>query len=689
MSDTPSPLARFVEEIRGRLREVEQLDWRPPDPPPEAPPLNVPRLVWKPSERASLTDAISLDDLRKQLPATMKKYAHPKTKTEEILLVKVAAGGGKTHAGVELAQWAAARGQRVLWAAGRHNMLDDLRLFPGFNPAQWYHWLPIREAQGEDDPLPATCRYAAASHLWTQKGYNAFDLCWQLCSYDQHIHRCTYRRQAMQTQPIIFAMHHHLASGLAISRFDLAIVDELPVQAFVERRLIPRDGIRVPGASGPVATLLDQLYELSGGETRSGRALLDVIGPTLERVYEYIDALPDEALPVVPRVYRPDDVEHKPWWFVAQMLKLAALEYKAWKAGWDRWAERIFVTGEGLGLLDRAEPWTHLPKKIAVLDATAQPGLYRQIFDRPVREYQPAVKRAGKLYQITGRLNGKGTLLGDGKEKKPTSKAREELDIARQIAEPYRQRGERVSVICAQGLRVLFEAEFGDDNVEHFYALRGTNSLQDAACLIVVGAPSPDIQTVIRDATALSPFRQQAFGEIDEQGRVKPVFTRIEREYRIGDALRAEHGGMSPWRLVGGFWGDAALQNLYDQYREAELVQAMHRSRMNVRACDVWLLTSLPTAESLDGIWHDPPPQAGFPAGIPWKRWLKIEPWLQERHEPITYAELAKAAGVVETTARKNRWLDVIREHQPGEWDSEVLKRAGSGGGKKALVRRA
>jgi hypothetical protein len=371
-----------------------------------------------------------------------------------------------------------------------------------------------------------------------------------------------------------------------------------------------------------------------------------------------------------------------------QMLEALVLEHKAWESGWTEWAERVWVEKDGLHILERGAPWKKLPDKLIVLDATANPAFYKQIFGREMTVYQPEIKRAGKLYQVTGRLNGKATMTN--KKGTITQQANEALEVSREIAAPYLARNERVCVICAKDAVQMFEREFGEGNTAYFYNLRGTNEFEKASCLIVVGSPSPDIRSVVYNAIALNPDRQQPFAPRDEAGNFRPLYHTAEREYRVTRQLLEANAGKAPWRSLKGYWAEEELQAVYDQMREAELVQALHRSRVNVHDTTVWLLTSVVTGEALDGVWDDPPAEAGFPAGIYWKQWLKIRAWLKDR-DHVTYADIAEVAGIQEATARQNRLLDHIAAHMPDQWQLAALERVSPKGGrpKKALKRSA
>lgn len=681
-------LLDYVERIRSKREVSEGRDWSPPPPPPARESYHANRLEWRPSETIKRPPAISLEELRQALPEALRGYILQE-EADHILLAKVAAGGGKTHAGVEVAQWAARQGIQVLWVSARHSAFGDLQRMPHFDPRLWYHWQGMNAKQEDGSTM---CRFHNEQRVWMGKGYKAFELCWQTCSYDGHMSVCPYRTQKNHPKPITFAMHQHLALGMAKTDFELVIVDELPLAAFIRERVIPAEGIPLQ-ANGPVEELSRKLAELVGevgeGETLAGRELFDRIGPILSDVYAQVDLIPD-ALPVVPRVNHPSEVRSKPYWYIMELLILASEEFDAWRHGWERWAERVSISPSGLHLLDRAEIWEHLPKRMIVLDATAQPALYRLIFGRELEEYNPEIRRRGKVYWITSRLNGSGSLM-DGEN--PSTQAREMVEVAKALTRSHREEGRSVAVICHLAVRLLFEAEFGTEAVEHFYNLRGSNSLEQVDCLIVCGTPAPPQQQIVKIATALNPERIRSFLEADEEGRVQPIWSSEFQEFPVSEEVRvhsmdygAPRNGMTPFRLVGGYWGEPDLQSIYAQLREDELRQALHRARPNARETEVYVLSSVPTEEPADGIWDDPPIA---PEGVNWKRWLfGLEDWLDQKWlagEDVSSKELAEAAGVSNDWVRKGRWLDAILSMHSDRW-RETTRETGKRGPKLRVL---
>jgi len=662
-------IAKFVDEFVTMRQAHTAADWTIPEPPPPPPELHSSRIKWKFAPRPDDKKTITLDQLRVQLPEKMMDYA-TSNDMDDVLLIKVAAGGGKTYSGVQVAQDCARDGMRVLWAADRHNLFEDLQRLPHFEKDLWYHWLPIHRNTGDFDPIPTTCRYNEAMRDWTQKGYRSSELCKQVCSLDKHIQACPYRVQKKRKEPIIFAMHNHLASGLSIDDFDLVIVDELPLNAFIEEREIPLKNIRIPGTIGPIDELTKMLVDLCGHEPHplSGKPLLDKIGDILRDVFAQVEVLPD-TLPLTPIVTSPEDVGEQPYWYIMNFLKIASLEYEAWRSDWPDWIKRIRLDKNGVHLIGRKDVWEKLPRRMIVLDFTANRRLYQQIFTREIEEFHPLIKRFGKIFQVTGRLNGISTLY-DSAGKEETNQAKELLATAKQIASSY---SGRVGIICNKLMRPIFDREFGEDNVQHFHAMRGTNILEDVECLIVAGNPAINYDAVVNIAVALNPARITPYGKINEKGNPELRFHEVERGYHITHALYEAEGNKTPWRKIRGLWDEHELQVIEESFRGDELLQAVHRCRPNVSPNDAWVLTSTPMEETIDGIWDDPPIS---PKGIPWKVWLRLLPCLEKQYEngaSISAYTIAEAVGLSPKHVRHNEWINAIAIYEPERWELNLI----------------
>lgn len=669
---TLDPILAQIAEIRQRRAELDNLDWTIP----EAPDLGAPRddNRIRPVTSTSLKplpEPITSEMLRELLPIKLHDYLAGDK--QDALLVKVPPGEGKTHAMVAVAQFYARHGKRGLWAASRHNMFSELANFPHFEPSLWYHWQGIGR---EVDDVPM-CKHSDAQARWAQLGYKAFELCKQLCVYDGHISECPYRLQEKRQEPLIFGQHQHLTSGMSISDFDFCVVDELPLGAFVDHRMIPIDGLDV-GATGPTRTLTDTLASMCGDAQPkrrvSGAELFKRIGPILDDVYAQIE-LDLGATPEVPRIYDAYQVSDAPYWYIMDFLTLAAAEHRAWRESWPLWAERIWLTRGGLHMLKRSDPWESLPIKIVVLDATAQADLYKIILRRDCQVYAPVVERKGHVYQVAGRLNGKRATLNHGGDL--SSSGREMLDIVKRMADG------RPGIVCWKSIAPHFAREFGEENVLTFGGLRGSNRLQDVGTLFVCGTPTPPHQDMIDLAAALSDDVKPFFS-LDPDGNRIPLYSHGEREYRLSefgltqarDLFGPDTAGVT--RRIG-YYKHPIIDAIHRQLREAEIIQALHRARVNLRDATVWLLTSTPTDEPIDGVWNDPP---FGPPEINWRIWLRLEPWLKAQHAAgasLTYENLAEAVDVTLNYVQHNKWLDVIASYMPDMWQISSLIPAGRG----------
>ena len=379
-------LAAYIEAIREKLKRSRQQEWNPPVllPPPEEPGRR--RLSWRPSEPREKEQPLTLEQMRDELVERVYEYIE----SDEIdpLLVRVAAGGGKTYSGIVVAQTLARDGMNVMWAASRHAMFNELPLAnAAFDGDLWYHWRPMNYT---DDDGTAYCRHAIAQQVWMDRGYRSYDLCTQLCQPDGHMSsECLYRQQARATQPIVFAMHEHLSSGIGIKRpFDVALVDELPMQAFLDSRAVPIGALDMM-TTGPLEDLCAELIQIASGrgkdEYLSGRELFDRIGPILTNVFAQIE-INDDAIPMPPTIRKPEQVFDVPHFWIMRFLLIAEAEWQCWRNGWDAWAERLRIDGVALVMLWRKAPWGKLPDKLVALDATSRPPMYEKLFD-----YQPTM----------------------------------------------------------------------------------------------------------------------------------------------------------------------------------------------------------------------------------------------------------------------------------------------------------
>lgn len=673
--DKPNPLVEFVRRLQAEKARLATLDWSLPAPPPEPPLPNHYKLRWRPGQ-LNQENGISLPEARDILYDRMWTYTNQK-RPGRLLLIKGQPGLGKTHAAVKVAQHAAEQGLRVLYAMPTHEHFATLQAFQHFQPALWYHWQSFTAVSTETQNT--MCLYPQQMAQWNEKGYPAMKLCDSLCAFYKA--NCEYRRQKHRQERIIAGVHQHIATGLSISDFDVVIVDELPIAAFLRPRAIPKDGLPVSGI-GPVVDLINTIREevdtLTGKQHLQGLALMKKIAEYLPDVYTQLEEF-SHQLPAVPWINNPGEVQDAAWFYVEDLLMLLLQEFEAYQRGLTHWLERVILTSGGLILLKRADPWGELPVRTIVLDATGEGDVYQQLFHRKVETIAPHVARLGRIFQIAHRLNGKDQIV----ENWETS-GQEALALTQALV--HKHGYQKPGVVTFKKAAKEFAKVYGGENVLHFYNQRGSNQLEKCDAVFVVGGPQlTDIsimnQVKILFSTRIAPFQ----GTETHGGHFKPVRHEKEIPYEFLNAA-----GEQPTRVITGFWEDVDLLTIARVYREQELHQAIHRGRLLTNPCDVWLLTSIPTPERLDQL-HDTPHEAlGIAEDWNWPAWAKLLAWLTSLQEEITLSYTADErlgtlgldtiTGLAKRTLMAQHWLERIQNEFPKLTRLESLKVGGQRG---------
>ena len=604
---------------------------------------------------------VDLDEARQIITDALDSYA-ALTEPEHILLVKAQPGVGKTFAGLRLAERLSAQGRRVLYAAPRHDFIHDLRAMAQ-TPNNIYEWLP---RQTGDDEHDETCRHTEKINIWLHRGYDAIDFCSQVCGWD-YVKICPYHAQKARTEPIIMCQHQHITAGHPLA-FDFIIGDESPLATFQRQWVIPHRWIMPDGmdAAEPLTEILHELTKLAETKaTLSGSALLKVLGGA-QHIMDACTSfsMPAAAVAWTPPLHYPDDAEKVAYFHLPQLVPLLLREATAANAG-QEYPHRIIVENGHLMLLLRRDVNQTMPRHVVWLDATGNEYIYRRLFNRPVHIIQPNIRMAGRLIQVTDRANGKTTLIENGE---PTEKTRQLSDQISQIVE--KSGWQNGGLVTFKELST--RAEFQFLNPLHFYAARGSNAQQDVDGLIVAGTPQPSLF------------------EIDRQARM--VFFERMTPFNLKWSLRdvayrfVDSNGNGRAYPTSGFWHDEELQAMLWQYREAELIQAVHRSRLTVRDVTVWLLSNLPLLDLPPAALYSIHDLNEAPAGVDpwmWPRVLQVANQCSATYGCVTTTNLIDMLSLSARTARK--YIDLLAE-QP-QWTPAVAPRQSAGRPVKAAQR--
>jgi hypothetical protein len=681
--------------------------------PPEDRSVSNRLLPMEVSNLQPLPEAEALATVRAKLPQRM--HQHAEAKTRKVLLVAAPAGIGKSYSGIQFVQERAAKGERWYWAAQNHAMWDDLARQPNFDRELWYHWQPM---SGEIDGAPA-CKYPEAQKKYTDKGYKARNLCWWLCGraftddngikQPGYMQSCPFRCQGQKMAPITLIMHQHLFTGLEDGKADGIVIDESFIGLLAREKYVSGAAIQQGTlAVGQLTKTMSALWsEMKGGmrssKHLSGMALMDEIGDLLPDAATQLEEMATVAeMKGAAKHYRnppvstPEDVDKLQSIYMDEFMRVAMVEYGAWRKGMTLWAERMWLGRDGLHYVAPAKLWKQLPKKIIVLDATGKPGFYQNALLRGIDAYLPNVERQGRIYQVAGRIYAKGHALEIKQptpdDPKPESEAsKSTLEFISAAKEIIAQRGyQHPAVICGLNVEKVIQAGLGltPEDTLHYYKLRGRNDLQGRDCVFLFGTPTPSERAITNIALALKPSMIDPIYKIDEKGHHVPLYVPTLREFRLSaDGLaqvQAEMGGgiNGVGRTVG-FYPDPMLSAIQTQMREAELLQAVYRARLITNAADVWIFSSIPLDVPLDGVFNDPPIA---PPGISWKLWLKVRQW--HNALPIGtvygYDEMALA---LETSPNYLRTLNALELTRAFFEDEECAKKSSNGRPKKQAVK--
>lgn len=545
-----------------------------------------------------VTERLTIEAARELIAPPILDYVaqeHP----DYILWLNVPFGVGKTHATALVAQMLADEGKRILFAAPRKDMWHSVTGLPHFDESKWMNW-EARKGGDAETGFGGNCLHEKAINVWMGRGHPAMPFCKQICRFDYINNGCAYHAQKKRSEAIVFGQHAHLFLGHPLT-FHVAIIDENPVNAALNKWAIPARGI-VPPQSDPfdrssLTILLERVQLLAfRGERLEGKALLDALGGC-DDVLSLLGsvAVSDMDKIMSPEITSADEALNAPYAHVFELAKLLTKEAEAYKAG-QEYLSRVIVADDELVLLLRHDVNKRLPEHLIILDATGNKHIYETIFEREVREVTLSVERKGKVFQVWDRLNNKYALFKDGQTTVAAKQAKTLVDHI-----TSQRNYERVGAFTFQDVKAVFEGY----QTGHFGAETGSNAFEGVDALFVVGAPMPDPYSLIANAKMVFKNRMQAF---DERWYSRDVpFQGTDVSYPLN-----------------GFWGDLDLQSLVEQYRDAKIMQAAERARTNIRDSHVWLLTNVP----LKGY---PPDELltikdiiGSPDGINPFKWLEI-----------------------------------------------------------------
>jgi hypothetical protein len=583
--------------------------------------------------------------------------------------------------------------KRVFFGGQRHNALPDLLTAAesqGKDPNMFLEWLP-RQTKEEKDL--STCRYEGSIGQWMHKGYAGRKFCEGVCRED-YIKICPYHQQKARPEPIVFGQHAHLVLGHPLmDQCSVFIGDENPMSIFPQTWAIPQRFIYTQAMDWE-EPLVEMLFSIQGlldqpDLVLRGPELLAALGGP-RKVYELCRdfVLPAESL-LTPTVRRPEDVERIEYNFLPEFVPMLQREAEAALTG-RPYIDRIKLGKGVLELSTRRKVDKSVPSHLIWFDATGEQKFYEAMFERPVEVVDAVPDFVGRVWQVHDKLNGKGALIKDGDamadpeyaamfedgkvieaEAQQQVEATKTVEQAKVIFESLARKHDRMAVISFKGLTGTLGSTY---EFMHFYANRGSNQLEGTNALIVFGTPMPTLEAMIQAAKCIYFDRMTPF-DVRWKSVVKPYRYQDNDGDWLGNVVRE--------------FEDPQLNVILWQSREAELIQAVHRARLVINDCDVYLFSSIPiaaippyrlvsTSELLGG---------DEPEGVSPLAWAKVKVAannLADETGAVTASDLAERAGISIREAYRsiNRLLDV------GEWDMAIVRADGRGKGKKQLIKK-
>jgi len=567
MNSAHDPFLRFVQEFID-AGDIPILSENEPLPPHKG-------LKYVPVIEKVDLPVSSLLDAREHIRIEIEKYGDLKN-PGYMLVVAPAPGIGKSYAAVREAERQAERyGRKVLFAGPRHNLFPTL-LDMAPHPEWWYEFQP-RKLGNPETGEGLTCQFTDQVAKWTNKGYRGIKFCEQICKWDFIQNGCVYHAQKKKQYPITYGMHQHVFLGHPME-FDFLIGDEYPINATLHQWLIPNEFI-LPARTdmfdnSPATEILKRMANLAEKHPLLlGRKLIEELGGSetlIRSISDILFTLDDKKVPTLGKA---SDSEKVPYGHVKDLMKLLRREAIA-AQGEGEYINRVILDKGRLMMLLRRDVDARMPEHCVWLDGTAQPHLYEAVFGRPVKVIQPHVKREGKVFQVTDRAYGKHSLVEkneEGEDADITHRAKQARQVVDRIVKDKGYKNPAVFTF----LKV--EPVFEGYVTGHFGAETGDNSFENCDALFVVGTPLPSHYEMQKQAAMIFHERMTAF---------QTQWTSQDVQYE----------GHNLAYSVGDFWHDDDLRAVAQQSREASIVQAAHRSRMNIRKVDVWLFTNIPMA---------------------------------------------------------------------------------------------
>lgn len=270
-----------------------------------------------------------------------------------------------------------------------------------------------------------------------------------------------------------------------------------------------------------------------------------------------------------------EDIEAAPPAVLARLIRLLKRELNAFISGRE-FNSGLSVHPGGLEIREirdmlsdtKTERLLIQDKAVLILDATPIMPLYERLAEGLILEpvFAPEVALPPNVLttQAADYFYGKSSI--QGRQGSDGARPARSALLASLDAQRRRYPGDREAAICAKSLRdEVVAAGIEEDRVLTFFGSRGLNSIEDADVLHVLGRPQAPDYTALLMANVLH------LGE-------EPIAPHMSMRDESYAGYQAPDG-TGRAITVTDFW-DRRASVLFRAYREAELLQAVHRARL-------------------------------------------------------------------------------------------------------------
>jgi hypothetical protein len=385
-----------------------------------------------------------------------------------------------------------------------------------------------------------------------------------------------------------------LYSGAYLRNGELVVLDDPSLErAMIDTRTLRSwEALQIASAvpAGPSRELLTVIQRAIDGLQEAQKFVAPLIGPQAwdelsraaggaEHLIDLIRQAPDETdilpSPESGHTLTVEDIEAAPPAVLDRLIHLLKDEVDDFAGGRD-FNSGLSISPAGVEvrsvremLLDQKTGRPLLQdKSVLVLDATPMMPLYERLARRLVLEptYAPEVALPPNVSvtQVADFFFGKSSVEGwHGTEGRPSARGA----LLTSLAE-WRRRypGDREAAICAKSIKDdIVSAGVAEDRVLTFHGSRGLNAIEDADVLHVLGRPQAPNHAALQLAHVL------------HRGE-DPVSPHLAMRAERYAGYRSEDGSGRAITVTD-FW-DPRASMLFRAYREAELLQAIHRARL-------------------------------------------------------------------------------------------------------------